>query len=103
LITYGVDVPPSLTAHELAERARDRLGRPAAPVAALAPIVTAALFAPAAPDQDTVRIAWELDSLLGNELRRARHPLDRVRVWLDPRPLLATRRGRRAMEGLWGE
>lgn len=103
LITYGVDVPQSLTAHEVAKRARVRLGGPAAPVTALAPIATAAAFAPVAPDEDAVRTAWELDSLLGNELRRSRHPLDRVRAWLDPRPLLASRRDRKAMEGLWGE
>jgi hypothetical protein len=101
LVARGVGVPQSLTAQEVARRAEQQLGEPAAVVAVLAPIVTKAIFYPIPPDDDTVRKAWELDAQLSRDLRRVDGPLGRVRAWLDPRPLIAGRQDRRRRRRSW--
>ncbi len=102
LVERGVAVPRSLTAREVAVRAEQELGDPANAVAVMAPIVTAAVFSPAEPAEDTVREAWELSAKLRRDLRRGRGVLPAMRAWFDPRPLFAAprdrRRRRRALE-----
>lgn len=106
LLEHGVAVPWSLTAQEVAQRADQQLGRPAAAVAVLAPIVTKAIFCPIPPEDNSVREAWELHAQLRRDLRQVGGPLDRIRTWLDPRPLvivwLDRRRRRRSLERLQG-
>lgn len=106
LVEHSVEVPQSLTAQEVAQRAEQHLGQPAAAVAVLAPIVTKALFCPTPPEDNTVRAAWELDAQFSRDLRRIDGPLGWVRAWLDPRPLLAgwqdRHRRRRTLEKLQG-
>lgn len=101
LVEHGVGIPQSLTAQQVAQRAEQQLGEPAASVAVLAPIVTKAIFCPIPPDDDTVREAWELDAQLSRDLRRVDGPLGRVRAWLDPRPLIADRQDRRRRRRSW--
>jgi transglutaminase-like putative cysteine protease len=85
----GVGVSSSLTPNEVAERARASLGeRPASPVAQLAPIVSAAIYASFEPDQQAVEQAWRLEGLARRELGRLTPPAVRVRALVDPRPLL---------------
>src|SRR5436305_6950511 len=55
LVEHGVAVPHSLTAAEVATHAEEQLGDCAKAVAVLAPIVTAAVFYPQEPGDDTVR------------------------------------------------
>lgn len=104
LVEHGVTVSAALTAHEVADRARLRLGDGAGAVALLAPLVNTALFSPVEPDDDAVREAWQLDGRLGQDLRRSRGLWVTVRGWLDPRPLFARRRDarrrRRALDRL---
>ncbi|HEX2298216.1 MAG TPA: DUF4129 domain-containing protein, partial [Pseudonocardiaceae bacterium] len=92
LVEHGVAVPPSLTAQEVAQRAGQQLGEPAAAVTALAPIVTKAVFCPVLPEGNTARTAWELNAQLNRDLRRADGPLGWIRAWLDPRPLITPQR-----------
>lgn len=101
LVEHGVGVSQSLTAQQVAQRAEQQLGEPAASVAVLAPIVTKAIFCPIPPDDDTVREAWELDTQLSRALRRVDGPFGRVRAWLDPRPLIAGRQDRRRRQRSW--
>jgi transglutaminase-like putative cysteine protease len=87
----GLGVSGSLTPEEVAERVRARLGeRPASPVAELAPIISAAIYAPFEPDRQAVDEAWRLEGLARRELDRRTSPAVRVRVLVDPRPLLPT-------------
>jgi len=95
LIEHGVAVPQSLTAQEVAQRAKHQLGDPAAAVTALAPMVTKAVFCSIPPEDNTVRTAWELYAQLSRALRRFDGPLGWVRAWLDPRPLITARQDRR--------
>lgn len=105
LIEHGVPVTASATAQEVSEQAREKIGESGTgSLAVLAPIVTKAVFEPAEPDENIVEEAWQLESQLRRELRKARSPLLTVRAWLDPRPLYARwrdeRRRRRAMDKL---
>nr|WP_042193254.1 transglutaminase domain-containing protein [Kibdelosporangium sp. MJ126-NF4]CEL20666.1 FIG001454: Transglutaminase-like enzymes, putative cysteine proteases [Kibdelosporangium sp. MJ126-NF4]CTQ89578.1 FIG001454: Transglutaminase-like enzymes, putative cysteine proteases [Kibdelosporangium sp. MJ126-NF4] len=105
LIEHGVPVTAASTPKEVGDQARERIGdEGTGALAVLAPIVTAAVFDPAEPDDTAVDTAWQLESQLRDELRRARSPLLTIRAWLDPRPLYARwrdeRRRRRAMDRL---
>jgi transglutaminase-like putative cysteine protease len=105
LIEHGVPVTGAATASEVAEQARERIGdKGTGSLAVLAPIVTAAVFNPAEPDDEKVKQAWQLEAQLRRELRKARSPLVTVRAWLDPRPLFARwrdeRKRRREMDQL---
>jgi len=95
LVEHGVVVPPSLTAQEVARRAEQQLGEPAAAVTALAPIVTNAVFCPVSPEDNTACTAWKLNAQLSRDLRRVDGPLGWTRAWLDPRPLITPLQDRR--------
>jgi transglutaminase-like putative cysteine protease len=105
LIEHGVPVSASSTVHEVSKEARERIGDAGTgSLAVLAPIVTSAVFNPAEPDDNAVTEAWQLESQLRRELRKARSPLLTIRAWLDPRPLFARwrdeRRRRRELDRL---
>ncbi|MET0132535.1 MAG: transglutaminaseTgpA domain-containing protein [Kibdelosporangium sp.] len=105
LIEHGIAVTGCDTPAEVSSQARERIGdKGTGSLAVLAPIVTAAVFDPAEPGDDAVKEAWNLESQLRRELRKARSPLLTIRAWLDPRPLFARwrdeRRRRRAMDRL---
>ncbi|CAM4283755.1 transglutaminase domain-containing protein [Kibdelosporangium persicum] len=105
LIEHGVAVTASSTVQEVSDQARDRIGEEGTgSLAVLAPLVTRAMFEPAEPDDEVVRQAWDLETQLRRELRKAHSPLSTVRAWLDPRPLYARwrdeRRRRRALDKL---
>lgn len=88
LVERGVAVPASLTAHEVAERATRAMGAVAEPVARLAPLVTAAVFAPGEPGEDAVTEAWSLERRLRGLLYPRRRLPHRLVAALDPRPLV---------------
>lgn len=98
----GQPPPPSLAAHEVAERAalpqshRTAALRRAAPdVAGLATLVNVAAFAPYPPGEAEAQQATEQAAAYVAELR-ARHPWWRRLLWtVDPRPLGWARRRRR--------
>jgi transglutaminase-like putative cysteine protease len=100
LVGYGVPVPPALTADEVAARAAAALGPASAAVGRLAPVATAALYAPYEPDAAAVRRAWQLETQLRHDLRTHRGRTRRVRAALDPRPLFGRRR-RKVQPGRW--
>jgi hypothetical protein len=90
---HGLDVPMVLTTEEVADRAGARFGLDTGgSVAMLAPLVTAAVFAPEEPEEDTAEQAWQLERELRDLLDGQRSLLQRGRAWLDPRPLLPRRR-----------
>jgi hypothetical protein len=97
LVEHGVAVPRSLTAAEAAVHAEEQLGESARAVAVLAPIVTAAVYYPGEPQEDSVREAWELTTQLRRDLRRSRGVPRAVRAWFDPRPLVSGWRDRRRL------
>jgi transglutaminase-like putative cysteine protease len=88
LVERGVAVPASLTAHEVAERAMRAMGAVAEPVVRLAPLVTAAVFAPDEPGEDAVAEAWSLERRLRGLLYPRRRLPRRLVAALDPRPLV---------------
>lgn len=106
LVERGVQMSRALTPWEVALRAEHQLGEPAQAVGVLAPIVTAAVFAPAEPADDAVREAWELDARLRRDLRHRRGVWRTARALIDPRPLTDgwrdARRRRGAMHRLHG-
>ena len=89
----AVTVPSSLTAAETVGRARSGVN-PAViePLADLAPIVTAAVFAPKEPDEPTVRRAWALEAQVRRSIDAGAPLASRVRAVVDPRPLLPRQR-----------
>jgi hypothetical protein len=91
----AVAVPSSLTAAETVERARSSVG-PAVvePLADLAPIVTAAVFAPQEPDEPTARRAWALEAQVRRSIDAGTPLVTRTRAAVDPRPLLPRQRVR---------
>src|SRR5256885_11092883 len=95
LVEHGVAIPRSLTAAEAAVHAEEQLGEPARAVAVLAPIVTAAVYYPGEPQEDSVREAWELTTQLRRDLRRARGLPRAGRGPVGPRPPGARWRGPR--------
>jgi transglutaminase-like putative cysteine protease len=104
LTENGIRVSASSTAGEVAHQAGEVLGERAGAVALLAPLVTAAVYSPAEPDDTAVAEAWGLDARLRRELRGTRGPFVALRAWFDPRPLFDRRRDarrrRRALEKL---
>lgn len=95
LIERGVPVTASLTAREMADRAVATLGVPAGAVIGLAPLATAAVYAPREPDDAAVTEAWRLEAQLRNQLYPRSQSLLWMRARLDPRPLLRGTRQRR--------
>jgi hypothetical protein len=91
----GFAVPGALTPSEVGRRAGERFGEEAGTsVAALSPLVSAAVFAPELPDEDAVVRAWDLEAELRSILDGRRSFVQRLLVWIDPRPLLPNRRDR---------
>ncbi|OLF10371.1 hypothetical protein BU204_31705 [Actinophytocola xanthii] len=104
LLERGVPVSAALTATEVAERATGALRVAAAPVVRLAPLATAAVYAPEEPDEHAVEEAWELEFRLRRELYPRRFLPRRLAAGLDPRPLLAGwREARRTRRNDWGK
>ncbi len=97
LVERGIAVPRSLTAAEAAVHAEEQLGEPARSVAVLAPMVSAAVFYPGEPQEDSVREAWELSTQFRRDLRRSRGFLRAARAKFDPRPLVYAWRDRRRL------
>jgi hypothetical protein len=89
LIERGVPVPASLTAYEVVDQATRVLGTTADALVRLAPLATAAVYAPGEPDDDAVEQAWLLESRLRQQLYPRRSFLRRLGAGLDPRPLVA--------------
>lgn len=86
----GVAVGPERTGHEIAASAEQRLGRKGAtPAMGLAPLVTAALFAPQEPGEQAARQAWQLEA--ESRRRAGLRPAARLLAVLDPRPLMPRR------------
>lgn len=95
----GFAVPPAMTPSEVGRRAGERFGDEAgASVRSLSPLVSAAVYAPEPPDEDAVVRAWDLEAELRSILDGRRSFLQRLLVWVDPRPLLPGRRDRRPAE-----
>ncbi|WP_206790320.1 transglutaminase domain-containing protein [Amycolatopsis sp. MtRt-6] len=100
LTERGIPMPASLTAEEVADRATRVLGAAADPLVRLAPLVTAAVYAPGEPDDHAVEQAWQLESELRRRLYPARLSWRRLRAGVDPRPLIAGgREGRGSRRG----
>ncbi len=89
LTERGIPMPTSLTAHEVADRATAVLGVAADPLVRLAPLATAAVYAPGEPDDHAVEQAWRLESELRRRLYPVRFSWRSFRDGVDPRPLLA--------------
>lgn len=89
LTERGIPMPASLTAHEVADRAASVLGAAADPLVRLAPLTTAAVYAPDEPDDRAVEQAWQLESELRRRLYPGRLSWRRLRAGVDPRPLIA--------------
>lgn len=92
LTERGIPMPASLTAHEVADRATSVLGAAADPVVRLAPLTTAAVYAPDEPDDRAVEQAWQLEAELRRRLYPRRLSWRRLSAGVDPRPLVAGRR-----------
>ncbi len=88
LVELGMPVAPSLTASEVAARARDRFPQGAAAVGQLVPLVAVAVYAPFEPEGAAADHAWRLASDARSSLRRGIGPGRRLRAMVDPRPLL---------------
>jgi transglutaminase-like putative cysteine protease len=88
----GVRAPPTLTPGEVA---RECAFGPAAPVTdratELALIVTTAVCAPYEPTDEAAVRAWDLEAEIRRALDRGAPVPVRLRMWLDPRPLLPRR------------
>jgi hypothetical protein len=97
LVELGMPVAPSLTASEVAARARARFPQGAAAVGQLVPLVAVAVYAPFEPEGAAADHAWRLASDARSSLRRGIGPGRRLRAMVDPRPLLGPgRQARRA-------
>jgi transglutaminase-like putative cysteine protease len=88
LVELGVPVAPSLTASEVAARARARFPQGASAVGQLVPLVAVAVYAPFEPEGAAADHAWRLASDARSSLRRGIGPGRRLRAMVDPRPLL---------------
>ncbi|WP_232292022.1 transglutaminase domain-containing protein [Frankia sp. QA3] len=92
LAERGVSRSRAFTTDEVVDRVRAARGAGAADrVGELAPLVTAALFAVAEPEDAQAGRAWELATAAGRELRRTDRPVRRLVAAIDPRPLLPRR------------
>jgi hypothetical protein len=104
LAEHGISPPVSLTFHEVAEHARERVGAAADPIAATAELATTAVYAPEHLGRAEADQAWALVARLTAELNRGRSPAARLRAAVDPRPLWTTwslaRQRRQAGESL---
>jgi Transglutaminase-like superfamily/TgpA N-terminal domain/Domain of unknown function (DUF4129) len=92
LIERGIKIAPSSTALEIGKDAQRQLGESAQASVELAPLVSAALYAPQEPDSMTVNKAWEFSAQLRRDLATSRRWWMRIPAWLDPRPLAWARR-----------
>jgi hypothetical protein len=92
LVEHGVVVPISATANETAQAAVETLGTGAEPLVSLAPLATAAVFAPDTVTDHQAEQAWQLQAQLRRGLVPRRPSVRWLRAGLDPRPLLAGRR-----------
>ncbi len=88
LVELGVPVAPSLTAAEVAARARTRFPQGASSVGQLVPLVAVAVYAPFEPEGAAADHAWRLAGDARSSLRRGIGPGRRLRAMVDPRPLL---------------
>jgi len=88
LVELGVPVASSLTASEVAQRARARFPQGASAVGQLVPLVAVAVYAPFEPESAAADHAWRLASDARSSLRRGIGPGRRLRAMVDPRPLL---------------
>jgi hypothetical protein len=88
LVELGVPVASSLTASEVAQRARARFPQGASAVGQLVPLVAVAVYAPFEPEGAAADHAWRLASDARSSLRRGIGPGRRLRAMVDPRPLL---------------
>ena len=96
LARAGMGPRPAETAREYAARAATGLGDDGAALTGLAGLATTATWAPEGSHRDP-RLATEASALAARVEARARAGMDRaqrVRALVDPRPLLAARRGR---------
>ncbi|AEV83127.1 hypothetical protein ACWT_2107 [Actinoplanes sp. SE50] len=84
----GVPIHRAWTVLETADHARRRLGDTTAPVATLAPLVGAALYAAEPPAAEAAEEAWRADAALRSALRRERGLPATMAAWIDPRPIL---------------
>jgi hypothetical protein len=90
---YGVPTSAALTPAELAESCAPIAGDlPAERVAALSPILDAALYRPEEPDDQLVDQAWDGEAGIADALQEGAGWLLRFRTAIDPRPLLPRRR-----------
>jgi transglutaminase-like putative cysteine protease len=88
LLEKGMRVDDTFTPAEVAERAPRRVGAAAtAPIATMAPIVAAAVFGQAEPDEQMAREAWALEGRARALMRRDATRRSRITAAFDPRPL----------------
>jgi hypothetical protein len=89
----GFAVPPTLTPSEVGRRTGERFGAEAgSSVSSMSPLVAEAVYAAELPDEDAVVRAWDLEAELRSILDGRRSFVQRLLVWIDPRPLLPNRR-----------
>ncbi|ONI88225.1 hypothetical protein ALI144C_07175 [Actinosynnema sp. ALI-1.44] len=104
LTERGIALPVSLTAREVIDHVRMTLGTATHPIAAIAPLVTTAVFAPEHLGQREAERAWHLVDQLRTMLYPRRVSVTRLRAAVHPRPLwtswLAERQRRRARQSL---
>lgn len=92
LRSHGIGVERSMTVAELAQRCGTTADPSvAAHVWVFAPLVDLALFAPEEPPGSVAESAWDAEARLTETLRERSPKLDRIRVALDPRPLVSRR------------
>jgi hypothetical protein len=93
LVAHGVRLRPALTAAEVARQCRPVLGEGVArAVDDWAPVLDAAIYAAGDPADHLAHRAWSLDTAVAGAVHARTGMLTRVRVALDPRPLLAAPR-----------
>ena len=91
----GVRAPPTLTPIEVSkEAATGRAAPVAAQVAELALIVTTAVCGPSDPSDEAARYSWQMEAQIRRGLDGGAPLPVRVRMLLDPRPLLPRRSAR---------
>jgi protein-glutamine gamma-glutamyltransferase len=88
LRAHHVDVGRSMTVKQVADGLEEHDAALATQVAAFAPIIDAALYAPEDPADDAVDAAWHLADTVGAALKAGSSPPERLLAAVDPRPLL---------------
>lgn len=84
----GIRSPRSSTSQETAVLARSELGEPAQVAVEMAPLVSAALYAPDPPEAAVADRAWEQAHQLRHDLAAGRSWWQRGSTMIDPRPLI---------------